>query len=127
MRMFRARVDLELSGHLFAQRIFRQHALNGLGQHVRRVFLMKMFCRNRFQSSGVTGMVCISFCAHLVAAQVNLLGIDDDDMIAGIDVRREGRLVFAPQHDCHAGRQASKRFAIGIHDIPFANHFCRFG
>ena len=57
---------------------------------------------------------------RLVAGDTNLLGVDDDDVVAGVDVRRVFRLVLAAQAASDFGGQAAERLVSRIDDIPVA-------
>ena len=54
------------------------------------------------------------------AGHDNLVSVDDDDVIASVDVRREDGLVFAAQDFGGVNCQASQRFIGCIHHIPDA-------
>jgi hypothetical protein len=50
----------------------------------------------------------------------DLLGVDHDQVIAGIDVRGVNRLVLAAQTARELGAQAAQGLALGIDDVPVA-------
>jgi len=55
------------------------------------------------------------FAFGLAAGQAHLLGVDDDDVVAAIDVRGEGRLVLAAQaHGDDRGEAAQHQPSASI-------------
>ena len=43
-----------------------------------------------------------------------------------LDTTLTPRPMLAPKHPCHAGREASQRFAFGIDQVPFLLHVSWF-
>ena len=68
----------------------------------------------------------VEFLAHLVASQSNLVGIDDDHVVAGVGVRRESRLVLATQQDCSLGGETAKHHVGGVDDVPVVSQISWF-
>ena len=68
---------------------------------------------------------------HLVSTLVtgngNLLCVDDNDVVAGVNVWRIYRLVLTTQTTGNLGRQATQRFVCGINHIPVALDFMWLG
>lgn len=70
------------------------------------------------QTTGVTRVAVSELLGELVTADGNLVGIDDDDEVASINVGRECRLVLAAQQlGCFDGEPA-KHHVGGIDDVP---------
>ena len=59
-------------------------------------------------------------CSALPGGEDDLAGIDDDDVVTGVHVRREDRLVLATQDARHLGREAAEHEPVGIDDVPGA-------
>ena len=55
---------------------------------------------------------------ELVASQRHLRGVDDDDMIAGIGMRRVRRLVLAAQQESNLRRETAEHHVCGVDDVP---------
>ena len=51
--------------------------------------------------------------------KLHLVGVDDDDMVAAIDVRGEARLVLAAQDVGDDRREAADHQPVGIDQMPF--------
>ena len=56
----------------------------------------------------------------LVGRHHDLGGVDDDHVVAGVDVAGEGGLVLAAQHASHLGGHAAEHQAVGVDDVPGA-------
>ena len=55
------------------------------------------------------------------------VGVDNDDVIAGIDMRGIDRFVLATQAAGNLGRQAAQIFPFRVNYIPVTIHFVRLG
>jgi hypothetical protein len=64
---------------------------------------------------------------ELVAGDLDLLGVDDDDEVAGVDVRCVLGLALAAERVGDLGRQAAERLALGVDEIPLARDLSRLG
>src|SRR5713101_4706913 len=68
----------------------------------------------------------VALLLELLARQRDALRVHDDDAIATVYVRREGRLVLAPQDLRHATGQAAERLPSRVDHEPAALHVLRF-
>ena len=99
MRMFRTGIYFELCHHLTTERITRNHALNRLLNHAFRKTTAQDFTGcGIFNAADITGMLIIVFVSELFAGQFNFVGIDNNDIVAAIQVRGEIRLILAAQN-----------------------------
>jgi len=48
-----------------------------------------------FKSTGVTAVASVQLLFKFAPAQLNLIGVDDDHVIAGVEVRRKRRFVLS--------------------------------
>jgi hypothetical protein len=62
--------------------------------------------------------VHVQFLAQLVAGQSDLVGVEDDHVVAGIGVRSVGRLVLATQQDGCLGSETAEHHVGGVDDVP---------
>ena len=62
---------------------------------------------------------------ELGAGEGDLVGVDDDDEVAGVDVRGEGRLVLAAQEDGGLAREAAEHDVGRVDDVPRARDLAR--
>jgi hypothetical protein len=63
----------------------------------------------------------------LVAGQGDLLGVDDDDEVTGVDVRGEGRLVLAAQQRGRLRRETPEDDVTRVDDVPATNDVAGLG
>ena len=69
-------------------------------------------------TTDVTGVTCVDLVLLLAATELGVLGINDDDEVAGIDVRRKDRLVLtAKETGCLHG-DFSDDLVLGINAVP---------
>ncbi len=66
-----------------------------------------------------SGVVVINFLVALAAGQHGLGGVDDDDVVAVVDVRRVRRLVLAAQTQRHDRGEAANDKSGGVDRHPF--------
>ena len=64
------------------------------------------------QSAFVAAVAAIQLLVFLAAGQLDRAGVDDDDVIAGVDVRRVNRLVLALQQARGERRHAAEHLAL---------------
>ena len=55
-----------------------------------------------------------------------LTGIDDDDVITGVDVRSEFRLMLAAKTACHFAGDTAENLIRRVNHVPFARHLFGF-
>ena len=67
-------------------------------------------------------MIPIELLLFLAAGQPDLRRVDDDDVIAGVDVRRVDRLVLALEQAGRLGRDPAEDLAFGVDDVPLPLH-----
>ena len=78
-------------------------------------------------AAGIARVPVVDLVAGLVAGDADLFGVDDDDEIAGIDVRRVDGLVLAAQTECHFAGNTSEHLVGGVNHKPLVLHFGRLG
>src|SRR5665213_3572234 len=96
VRMSRSGIDLEMAHDAASERPARHHALHRLENNALRMLAVEdgAFAA-ALDAAGKSGMPIEDAVGTLVAGELDLLGIDHDDMVAAIHMRREGRLVLA--------------------------------
>src|SRR5581483_3013778 len=83
--------------------------------------------RTLAQAAGVAGVPVIHLLVQLVAGHRDLLRVHDDDEVAGVDVRREGRLALPAQALGDHRREPAQGLPLGVDDEPVALNLARFG
>lgn len=125
MRMLRPTYDLELAEHLPSQRVARQHALDGLRDHPLRRLIQQLLQGFGFQVTDVARVAMVKLVLELSTRHADLLSVDDDDVVARIDVRRVLGLVLTAQAPSDLRRKPAERLAVGVDEIPIAPDFRR--
>ena len=72
-------------------------------------------------------MAVIELLVELVAGDVDLLRVDHDDEVTGVDVRRVLRLVLAAQRVRDRRSEAPEGLAVGVDDVPLASDLSGLG
>ena len=98
VRMLGAGVDAQVAHLLAAERAAREHPLDRLLDHpLGEAALEDLAGGAELDAARIAGVPVVALVGALVAGQLHLLGVDDDDVVAHVHVRREGRLVLAAQ------------------------------
>src|SRR5947209_2019099 len=98
MRMTGALVDAQIAELLASKRPARQHPLNRLLNDALGEFpLENHLGRALLDPAGIAGVMVVDLLVALTAGEDHLLGIDDDNVVAIIDMRGEARLVLAAE------------------------------
>src|SRR5690606_6769560 len=100
MRMLCASVNLEFLGHGVTQRALGQHALDGFLQGTTRKTLLHFLEVGLGDTARIARVTVVTLVLSLVTGYDDISCVDDDDVIAGVNVRREFWLVFAAQTAC---------------------------
>src|SRR5581483_8874937 len=96
MRMLGAGIDPEVAELHAAERAARDHALDCLLDHALGESALKDLARGALLDvADITGVLVIDLLLALAARQHGMRGVDDDDVVAAIDMRRIGREVLA--------------------------------
>jgi hypothetical protein len=127
VRMLCAGVALQLLDHRVTERTLGQHALDGLLKHARREALLQLGEIGFVDTALVTRMALVLLVLRLVTGHTQLLDIHDDDVVTGVHVRGEDRLVLAAQTACDLTGEAPEYLVRGIDNVPVAHDFMRLG
>ena len=122
VRVVGTRVDLQLAPHRFAHLRLGEHAAHGFFDHADRVLLAKILGALLAQPAFEAAVIPVQLLFFLAAGEPDLRGVDDDDVIAGIDVRRVDRLVLALQETRRFGRHPAEDQVLGVDDVPLPLH-----
>ena len=117
--MFGSGVDAKIAELLSAERTAREHALNRLFDYALGMLAAHDRAgRPLLDAADVTCVVVIYFLLQLVAGEQRPGGIDDDDIVAAIHMRRIAWLVFAPEPHGNDGGKPADNEAICIDQHP---------
>src|SRR4051812_43568323 len=114
VRVVRAGVDLQLGEELTAEDALREHALDRLGDRQGGLAVEEFFVGLDAEAAGLAAVVVVVLLLELAAGEQDLVGVDDDDEVARVDVRRERSLVLAAEDRGNAAREAAERFALSV-------------
>ena len=81
---------------------------------------------SHLESAGIVAVPVVELLLPLITAELDLLRIDDDHVVAVVDVRRPGRLVLAREGAGDPHRKRAETFAGRIDDIPSMLRLGRF-
>src|SRR4051812_22517992 len=117
--MIGTRIHLQVLHLPAAEGATRNHALDRLLEQALRVRRAEDLAPGPLlDAAGMAGVPVELLFLGLVAGQLHLAGIDDDDVVAVIDVRGVGRLVLAAQPVGHDRREAAENDALGVDQDP---------
>ena len=123
VRMLRPGIDPQISQLHAAERPARDHALDGLLDHALRIAAFEDLARGAFLDvADIAGVLEIDLVVALAAGQHRMRGVDDDDVVTAIDMRRVGREMLAAQpHGDERGEPADHQ-TFGVDQHPFLRH-----
>lgn len=118
MRVFAAGIHVQVLHLCTLQGAASDHALDRLAHDVAGVLASQALGDRTFlDPTGITGVIMEQLLVHLVAGQADLLGIDDDDIVATINMRGELGLVLAAQALGNDGGQTTQNEALGVDQV----------
>ena len=117
--MLAAGIDVEVAVEGIAEAGLRKHAADGVLEDTLRVGGAHLGRGGLTLTAGITGVALINLVTLFLAAEDNLLGVDDDDIVAAVDVRGVAGLGLAAQNVGHAGSQATYGLSFGINQHTF--------
>ena len=120
-------VHLQLFDHCVTQRALREHALHGLFEGAAGVLGLHVLETGRVDAARVAGVTVVNLVGGLVARDTELFGIDDDDEVTGIDVRRVDGFVLAAQTEGDFTGHPSENLVGRVNHKPLMRHFGRLG
>src|SRR5687768_3785613 len=125
VRMIRAAIDLQLLEHRPAEAVLRQHALHSALDHELGLALQEGAEGLLAQPTRIIRVAEVALLPQLVTGDPDLARVEDDHVVARIEVRRVDRLVLALQQGGDARRQPAEGLAGGIDDPPAALDLAR--
>src|SRR5690606_31630281 len=125
--MLGASINLEFLGHGVTQGALGQHTLDGLLKRTTGETLLHFLEGGLGNTTGVARVTIVALVLRLITGNDDVGSVDNDDVIAGVYVRRELGLVLAPQTACDFAGHTTKDFAFCIDHVPVTFDFMRLG
>src|SRR4051794_35674563 len=120
VRMLGAVVEMKRAHLVAAERPARNHAFDRFLKHALGEAALEHLARgDLFNAAGETGVLVIDFVIELAAGEADLAGVDDDHMVAAVDMRGEARLVLAAEDIGDDRRKAADDQPFGVDQMPF--------
>src|SRR5262245_3132352 len=116
--MIRGRVDLQLAIHRLAEFRLREHAADGFLHETNRLPRADDLRAFLAKPAFVPGVPAIDLLLVLASGQTDAGGVNDDDVVASIEIRKPGGLVLALQDACGAGRDAPQHLTVRVDKVP---------
>src|SRR5574337_1255316 len=126
VRMLGAAVHLQLLDHRVAERALGQHALDGLLERTARVARLQVAKARGADATRIAGVAVVHLVQLFRAGDAELGGIDDDDEVAGVDVRRVNGLVLAAQTESNFAGYSSEDLVGRVNHKPLVHHVSGF-
>lgn len=116
--MLSALVHLELGGHLATELGLGKHAFDGLLNDCLWTASKELDEGLFAETTGEAGVAAIELLVSLEAGEDDLLGIDDHDVIAHIDIGGVEGVELAGEDRSGVGGEAAEGLAAGIEHVP---------
>lgn len=127
VRVFGTGVDLELGVLGFAEAGLGKHAIDGALDEEDWAAFADHARGFDFLSADISREAGVDLGVFLSTGEHNLIGIDDDHEVAGVDVGGEGWLVLAAEEAGGFDSDLTEDFALGVDHIPLALDFLGLG
>lgn len=118
VRVFFTGVNLELFHLGGTKLILGDHAFDGPFEDELGTTLADLVGSFNGLAANITGVAGVDLVLLLAAAELGVLGVDDDDEVTGIDVRRKNRLVLSAKETGCLHGDFSDDLVLGINDVP---------
>ena len=128
MRMRTAGIDVQFLKLRAAQRALRHHPFDGLQHHALGMLAFEDLTHAAaFDAARVACMPVEALVLGFVAGQRDFSGVDDDNVVTGVDVRREDRFVLTAQQRCYFHGKATENDVFSVDHEPLLLDLSRFG
>src|SRR5688572_9298572 len=122
MRVLVTRIHLQLAEHRITELRLREHPANGFFHHAHGLGFAHDLGAILAQAAGIPAVALIDLLFFLAARQLDLGHVEDDDVIARVQIGRVSGFVFALKQFCGIGGNAAEHLAIGINHMPLGGH-----
>jgi len=116
--MLGASVDFDLAGHRPTNSSLGEHAFNGQFDQSDRASGKQITSRDLLESAGPTGVMTIHLVIGLIALEDDLRGVNDNDVIAGVDEGSVSGFVLTHENLGDFTGQSTDGQAVRIDNVP---------
>ena len=123
VRMLGAGIDAQIAELHAAERSARNHALDRLFDHALGEPALEDRLGGAFlDAADEAGVIVIDLVVTLAPGQHHMRGVDDDDVVAAIDMGRVGRKMLAAQPHRDEGGEPADHQTFGVDQHPLLRH-----
>ena len=108
MRVLGTCVNVQVVDELVTKTSLRKHSADGTPDEFGGSGCEDLLGGGEALAARVTGVTDIDAVGHLLAGKTDLVGVDDDHVVAAVHMRGEAGLVLAAEHEGDAGSQATQ-------------------
>ena len=116
--MLVASINVQIPVDFPAQAVLGQHAFDGHFEKPLRVLCKQNPGRCEALSTGVTRVAYIDLIGQFLTSQTHFFGVDDDYVVATVNVWREVGLVFAANHEGNFTGQPAQYLSFCVNHNP---------
>ena len=127
MRMLSSWVNAELGEDLTAEGVVRDHSLHSTLNEQLGAALTNTLNGLTLFTTDITRNGHVLLLGFFTTSQTDILGIDHDHMVAGINVRGEDGLVLAAQNVGGSHGHITEDLIFGVDDVPLTGLVLGFG
>jgi hypothetical protein len=120
-------VDAKVGQLLRTEGVVLQHPADGMHDRERRIDGHRLIEGPHATAAGVSGIAVVLLERALATRHDDVARVDDDDVLAGVDVLRELRTVLAAQHTGDVRGKTAERLSTCIHEEPALLELLRLG
>ena len=125
--MLSAAVDMQAGQRILGDDVAGHHAADGQLHGQLGLVLHQQAVLGLMQAAGVAGVTEILLVFSFSTGHDELVSVDNNDVIARVDVRCVFRLVFATESESDFSGKAADNLIGCINHVPFTLHFKRLG
>ena len=126
MGVLGSHVDFEAIEPLIAQTVRREHAAHGALDQTLGMLVAHLLRRLRPQTPRKSAVSMVRFLRPLLAAELHLVGIEHDDVVAVVGVGSPRRLVLAGERPSDAHGERAQALPGRVDHVPIVLGFFRF-
>lgn len=120
MRMIFTGIYFQFCHLLTSHRITGNHAFYSfLDNSFRETSVQNFACGRFFDTANPASMLIIFFISQFFAGQLYFIGVNNNNVIATIQIRREIRLMLAAQQFCDLSGQTAQYDVSCVNNVPF--------